>query len=119
MSQLRSRMSAPLASFLLLLGVVFFAAADDPTSDIVIVCPDSVSAGQPISGYATEFTPACYVTAVGPGGVVVPGQTTSPFASDRVYFCYPTVEQDMGSVFFIQASDSGGQRGSKPVLVTP
>lgn len=107
------------ATLAVLFAFMLFASADDPSTDIVIVCPDSVSAGQTIYGHATEYTPACHLVAFGKGGVVIHGQTSNPFLTPKVYFAYPTQESDVNTIILITATDSEGQRGSKPVMVTP
>lgn len=99
--------------------VVFFAAADDPTTNIIMVCPESVSAGTTISGYAVEFTPAIYMNSITASGIPLQIQTSNPYSSGKCYFAVPTLETMAGEVVFIFAIDSAGQRGSAVCLVTP
>ncbi len=113
------RLSVGLISAVLL-GFVFFAAADDPTTDIVIVCPNSVSAGQNVTGYATEYTPAIILTASTSSGMPLNNLAYNPpFGSAPYYFCYATREPMIGQMVMIIAHDSNGQVGTAACLVTP
>lgn len=113
------RFTVPLLILSLALAVSLVAVADDSTSEILIVCPDSVSAPQFIQGYATQYTPPCHVSAFGPGGLPVPGYTSNPFLSGIVSFCYATFEPPTPYITVISARDSNGKTGGKAVLVTP
>ena len=105
-----------LGGLVVVLALLLFAAADEGDMYIDIVCPSQVVAGQPIIGFVTDYTPPVLLSAIGKGGMQMPG-TPRMGNGSTTWFNYPTTESMAGSVVLISASDSVGKVGNKAVVV--
>ena len=99
------------------LGLSSLAAAWNLGTEVVLVVPATVWAGQTIQGYVAMGTTPLSVSCTSSAPSGLPPMTTSPPHSDPLYFSIPTWEPMRGSILTVTGGDADGHSQSKPVLI--
>src|SRR5688572_12921372 len=99
------------------LGFSTLAAAWNLGTEVVLVVPATVWAGQTIQGYVASGTTPMNVSCTSSAPCPLPPIMTSAPHSDPLYFSIPTWEPMRGSILTVTGGDACGHSKTKPILI--